>query len=110
MGITKNELFTHRQNELAKIARAIGHPARIAILDHLKKADQCINGDLVETIGLAQSTISQHLKELKAAGIVKGTVEGAAVCYCIDKEIWGRFGSELEMFFSPPDSLYDSCC
>jgi len=110
MGITKKELFTPRQNELARIAKALGHPARIAILDHLRKANQCINGDLVEVIGLAQSTISQHLKELKAAGIVRGTVEGSSVCYCIDPKTWDQYGHELKAFFSPLASIGEDCC
>src|SRR4051812_37470903 len=78
MGLTKTELFTENQNEMAAMAKAIAHPARIAILQHLLKANACINGQLVEELGLAQATISQHLKELKAVGLIQGTIEGTA--------------------------------
>lgn len=88
MGTSKTDLFTDEQNELAIVAKAFAHPARIAIIEHLIKANQCINGDLVQELGLAQATISQHLKELKAIGIIKGTVEGTSMCYCIDPSVW----------------------
>ena len=88
MGITKSEIFSPQQNQIATIAKAFGHPARVAILQHLFKINSCICGDLVDVIGLAQPTISQHLKELKNLGIIKGTVEGTSVCYCIDQEFW----------------------
>ncbi|HEV7621797.1 MAG TPA: metalloregulator ArsR/SmtB family transcription factor [Flavisolibacter sp.] len=99
MGLTKTEIFTEKQNRMASMFKAIAHPARIAILQHLIKADACICGDLVEELGLAQSTISQHLKELKNAGLIQGTVEGASVCYCIDPKVWKQFKAELEMLF-----------
>lgn len=98
MGITKTELFTDRQNEIAVLAKALAHPARIAILEYLLKVDTCICGDIVNELPLAQPTISQHLKELKNAGIIKGTVEGNAICYCIDEgsfEVLQRFFSEI---------------
>ena len=79
MGITKSEIFTAEQNELAALAKVLGHPARIAILEHLLQIDKCICGDLVLEIGLAQPTISQHLKELKNAGLIKGNIEGNAI-------------------------------
>lgn len=79
--------------------KAIAHPARIAILQHLIKADACICGDLVEELGLAQATISQHLKELKNAGIIQGTVEGASVCYCINPKVWQQYKKELDALF-----------
>lgn len=90
MGITKSEIFTDQQNEIATIAKAFGHPARIAILQHIIKSRSCICGDLVQEIGLAQPTISQHLKELKNLGLIKGNVEGTSVCYCIDQEKWNE--------------------
>ena len=100
MGITKSEIFTAQQNEIATIAKAFGHPARIAILQHIIKSNSCICGDLVEEIGLAQPTISQHLKELKNLGLIKGNVEGTSVCYCINQEKWnvslGLFKEFLE--------------
>jgi ArsR family transcriptional regulator, arsenate/arsenite/antimonite-responsive transcriptional repressor len=86
MGVTKTEQFSARQNLLAKQFKALGHPARIAILDVLIRSQTCICGDLVLELPLAQATISQHLRELKEAGLIKGQVEGTSVCYCIDLE------------------------
>lgn len=86
MGITKTENFTDKQNSIAAIAKALGHPARIAILEYLIKVDKCICGDIVDELPLAQPTISQHLKELKNAGLIKGNIEGNTICYCIDKK------------------------
>ncbi len=88
MGVTRTDLFTEEQNQLAKIAKAFAHPARIGIIQCLFKANTCITGDLVNEIGLAQATISQHLRELKAMGIIQGTIEGVSVCYCIDHKRW----------------------
>ncbi len=90
MGVTKVDLFTEEQNELALFAKAFAHPARIAILEHLLKTDQCINSDLVQELGLAQATISQHLKELKSIGLILGTVEGTSMCYCINSKMWNK--------------------
>ena len=87
MGATKTEYFTDKQNELATLAKALGHPARVAILDYLLKVDTCICGDIVNELPLAQPTISQHLKELKNVGLIKGSVEGNAICYCIDEKV-----------------------
>lgn len=101
MGITKSEIFTARQNKLANQLKALAHPARIAIIQHLVKAEHCICVDLVEELGLAQATISQHLKELKRIGIIKGCVEGTSVSYCIDMKVWQQVKKEVETFFSP---------
>lgn len=95
MGISKTDLFTSEQNELALVAKAFAHPARVAILEHLIRANQCINSDLVEELGLAQATISQHLKELKSVGLIKGTVEGTSMCYCINAEVWNGVKARL---------------
>ncbi|HET6768281.1 MAG TPA: metalloregulator ArsR/SmtB family transcription factor [Chitinophagaceae bacterium] len=99
MGITKTEIFTAKQNKLATALKALAHPARIAIIQHLVKAEHCICGDLVEELGLAQATISQHLKELKNIGIIKGCVEGTSVSYCIDEKVWRQVKKEFESFF-----------
>ena len=88
MGLTKSEIFSEQQNHIAKLAKVLGHPARISILQHIIDSKSCICGDLVDKIGLAQPTISQHLKELKNAGVIKGNVEGTSVCYCIDENNW----------------------
>jgi predicted transcriptional regulator len=100
MGATKTDLFTKEQNKLANMAKAIAHPARIAILQKLIKTNACICGDLAEELGLAQPTISQHLKELKSAGIIQGTVEGTSVCYCINPEIWKQYRQFFFEFFT----------
>lgn len=100
MGATKTDLFTKKQNDLALMAKAIAHPARIAILQILIKADACICGDLVEELGLAQATISQHLKELKNAGLIQGTIEGTSVCYCIDPKVWKEYQQMFSSFFT----------
>ncbi len=87
MGLTKTEHFTIQQNELANIAKALGHPARIAIIEFLLRTNNtCICGDIVNELPLAQPTVSQHLKELKNAGIIKGNIEGTSICYCIDEK------------------------
>jgi len=85
MGATKTEHYSDNQNEIATLAKALGHPARVAIIEYLVKVNACICGDIVNELPLAQPTVSQHLKELKNAGIIKGEVEGNSVCYCIDK-------------------------
>ncbi len=86
MGTTKTEHYTQEQNELATLAKALGHPARIAIIDYLASVDTCICGDIVKEVRLAQPTVSQHLKELRNAGLIKGSIEGNAICYCIDEK------------------------
>lgn len=110
MGLTKTKLFTDKQNEAANMAKVLGHPARIAIMEHLIKSSTCICGDLVEELGLAQATISQHLKELKSAGLIKGTVEGASVCYCIDLQTWKKFKDFFSLFFTDIVEVKDICC
>lgn len=109
MGVTKSQLFTKEQNDLAIMAKAFGHPARVAIIQHLLKANQCINGDLVQELGLAQATISQHLKELKALGIIKGTVEGTSMCYCIDPQVWGATKRIFNELFDQFAGASDCC-
>ena len=86
MGASKTEHFTEHQNQIALLAKAMGHPARIAILEFLLEAKSCICGDIVNELPLAQPTVSQHLKELKNAGIIKGSISGNAICYCIDEK------------------------
>jgi DNA-binding transcriptional ArsR family regulator len=86
MGLSKTEDFTKTQNEVAIIAKALGHPARIAILQYLAEKKSCVCGDIVDELPLSQSTVSQHLKELKKVGLIKGEIEGPSVCYCIDSK------------------------
>ncbi|MFP5080667.1 ArsR/SmtB family transcription factor [Pedobacter sp. JCM 36344] len=109
MGLTKTEIFTAEQNQLSQLLKAISHPARIAILQRILISNTCICGDLVEELGLAQATISQHLKELKNAGIIQGTIEGVSVCYCINPETWKLMEKQIMTFltaFKGPAS----CC
>ncbi len=96
MGATKTDHFTDRQNQLALLAKALGHPARIAIIDYLLKVDACICGDIVNELPLAQPTVSQHLKELKNAGLIQGNIEGNAICYCINENAL----NDLQQFFT----------
>jgi DNA-binding transcriptional ArsR family regulator len=109
MGVTKTDLFTEQQNELAKVAKVFAHPARIAILQYLIQSNTCINGDLVQELGLAQATISQHLRELKETGIIKGSIEGVSVNYCIDPVRWAEIQNLFESLFSGFPKI-PGCC
>lgn len=110
MGASKTEHFTTKQNEIALIMKALGHPARIAIIDYLLKVDACICGDIVNELPLAQPTVSQHLKELKNAGLIKGNIEGNAICYCIDEEMFAKFQNFLSEVFGKIQSKKSNCC
>ncbi|MBA3649135.1 MAG: winged helix-turn-helix transcriptional regulator [Chitinophagales bacterium] len=88
MGFAKIEEFTIRENKIATYAKALAHPARVAIIELLLKRQSCVCGGIVEELPLSQSTVSQHLKELKNAGLIKGEIEGASICYCIDEKEW----------------------
>ncbi|NTD97466.1 winged helix-turn-helix transcriptional regulator [Agrobacterium tumefaciens] len=109
MGLTKSEIFTEEQNRLSTLLKAMAHPARIAILQRILASNTCICGDLVEELGLAQPTISQHLKELKLAGIIQGTVEGVSICYCINPVTWKLLKDQLGVFFESYKGEV-SCC
>ncbi len=109
MGITKTDIFTDQQNRLAVLFKALGHPARIAILQHIINAKACICNDLVSEIGLAQATISQHLKELKNVGIIKGNIDGTSVCYCIDENVWKDLSEAFNQFFQSYSGV-TTCC
>jgi DNA-binding transcriptional ArsR family regulator len=109
MGLTKSEIFTDKQNKLASMMKALAHPARVAIIQHLIKTNSCICGDLVDELGLAQPTISQHLKELKQAGLIRGTIDGTSVCYCIDPKTWKQFKTIMDTFFVSYVPR-DTCC
>ncbi|MEM9391476.1 MAG: metalloregulator ArsR/SmtB family transcription factor [Bacteroidota bacterium] len=109
MGISKSEKFSTAQNELATLTKALGHPARIAILEYLAGRNSCVCGDIVEELPLSQSTVSQHLKELKNTGLIKGTIEGPSVCYCIDAEAWETAKSVIKKFFEEVQVNMDCC-
>lgn len=107
MGASKSDSFSIEHNEIASIFKALSHPARIAIVDYLLSVDSCICGDIVNELPLAQPTISQHLKELKNANIIKGTIEGTAICYCINPETIKK----IELHFgSITNKLKNKCC
>lgn len=108
MGTTKTEEFTVKQNKIAKYLKALGHPARVAILEVLIKKQACICGDIVEELPLSQSTVSQHLKELKEVGLIKGDIEGTKVCYCIDEKEWEIAKTYVTNLFN--SNVKNNCC
>ncbi|WP_107038985.1 ArsR/SmtB family transcription factor [Brumimicrobium mesophilum] len=110
MEITKENKFTEEQTQIALFAKAFGHPARVKILQYLFESKSCVCGDIVEEIGLAQSTISQHLKELKKIGLIQGSVDGTSVCYCIDNENWTKMKNLLGEFFDQDHEMKSDCC
>ena len=107
MRITKSEIFTARQNKIATMLKALAHPARIAIIQQLSKAEHCICSEFVDELGLAQPTISQHLKELKNTGIIKRCVEGKSISYCIDEKVWLKMKKEFESLFTSNNSFLE---
>jgi DNA-binding transcriptional ArsR family regulator len=107
MGLSKTEEFTKAQNEIALIAKALGHPARIAILQYLSEQKSCVCGDIVDELPLSQSTVSQHLKELKKAGLIKGEIEGPSVCYCIDSKALLKAKKQLGDLLH---EVHEGCC
>lgn len=108
MGATKTEHFTDKQNEVALLTKALAHPARIAIMEYLMSVDTCICGDIVNELPLAQPTVSQHLKELKNAGLIKGSIEGNAICYCINEKSIEKIINYFSKFSTKLKSK--SCC
>jgi DNA-binding transcriptional ArsR family regulator len=108
MGLSKTTEFTKTQNDLAALAKALGHPARIAILQYLIKTRACVCGDIVDVLPLSQSTVSQHLKELKKVGLIKGDIEGPSVCYCIDEKVWNKARKMLGDLFEAYQT--QNCC
>ncbi|MDB5198809.1 MAG: winged helix-turn-helix transcriptional regulator [Chitinophagaceae bacterium] len=107
MGATKSFHFTDKHNSISKYAKALAHPARVAILQFLAKEQTCFCGDIVDEIPLSQSTVSQHLKELKESGLITGDITGAKVCYCIDEKQWKAAQQSLNKLF---DSFKGNCC
>jgi DNA-binding transcriptional ArsR family regulator len=110
MGASKTEHFTDKQNEIAILAKAIAHPARVAIIDYLLTVDECICGDIVNELPLAQPTVSQHLKELKNAGIIKGNIEGNAICYCINEKVLGKLQAYFNKVSLKIEKKKSNCC
>ncbi|MFN4082921.1 MAG: ArsR/SmtB family transcription factor [Bacteroidia bacterium] len=110
MGASKTDLFNDKQNQMAALMKALGHPARIAIVEYLMKTDACICGDIVNEVQLAQPTVSQHLKELKNAGIIKGSVEGNAICYCINQESIEAISQYFILVTKEISKQKNNCC
>lgn len=107
MGVSKSEVFSVEHNELANLFKALSHPARVAIVEYLRKVDQCICNDIVNELPLAQPTVSQHLKELKNAGIIKGSIEGTSICYCLNPDVLNK----LEVYLNGiSKELKNKCC
>ncbi|MFK7772778.1 MAG: ArsR/SmtB family transcription factor [Saprospiraceae bacterium] len=106
MAVAKKNLFTEEENRIADLAKAIAHPARVSILLYLIKKNSCVCGDIVDELPLSQSTVSQHLKELKRVGILQGEIEGTKTCYCINPKVW----KEMSNLFSGLTKKYDGCC
>jgi len=110
MGTAKSEEFSVKDNRIATYAKALAHPARVAILKLLIQRQACVCGDIVEELPLSQSTVSQHLKELKAAGLIKGDIDGARVCYCIDDTEMNSAKNALQSLFSSYEVQKNKCC
>ncbi|MCE2772220.1 MAG: metalloregulator ArsR/SmtB family transcription factor [Bacteroidetes bacterium] len=110
MGTSKSEEFTNKENKIAAYAKAFAHPARVAILQLLIKKQACVCGDIVDELPLSQSTVSQHLKELKAAGLIQGTIEGVSICYCINEKEWNNARKHLNELLEMSVKLKSNCC
>ena len=110
MAVHKKEEFTQKEQDLANFAKAISHPARIAILSVLSKRNQCICGEIVEVLPLAQSTVSQHLKELKNAGLINGETDGPRSCYCINWKAFEKFNADFNSLFEKLKEANAKCC
>jgi DNA-binding transcriptional ArsR family regulator len=110
MGASRTDDFTVKDNRIAGYAKALAHPARVAILRLLLKNEVCVCGDIVDELPLSQSTVSQHLKELKAAGLIKGEIEGPRVCYCIDEKEWAQAQKTMEDLFGLAQKMKTNCC
>jgi predicted transcriptional regulator len=108
MGITKSEHFTEHQNELANLLKALGHPARVAIVEYLIQYKQCVCGDIVTELPLSQATISQHLRELKHVGIIQGSIEGNSVCYCLNPNVFQQITQFMEAVIDSVKT--NKCC
>ncbi|MDQ3019052.1 MAG: metalloregulator ArsR/SmtB family transcription factor [Bacteroidota bacterium] len=114
MALNKKQEFKRNEIDLADFAKAISHPARVAILKAIAKKEMCICGEIVKVIPLAQSTVSQHLKELLKAGLIQGTIEGTKSCYCINWKTFKKFANEFNLFFNnakmKAESFNSNCC
>ena len=110
MGLTKSDEFTLRDNRIARYAKALGHPARVAILRLLAERQACVCGDIVDELPISQSTVSQHLKELKEAGLIQGEIDGPRMCYCINEKEWAAAQTVLNDFMKAYKPVKNACC
>lgn len=110
MGATKTKDYSIQELSISKYAKALSHPARIAILNLLLKKQACVCGDIVDELPLSQSTVSQHLKALKEAGLIKGDIDGASICYCIDEKEWNKAKAQLNQLFDKFVPPSNNCC
>ncbi len=101
--------YSIKEEQIAQFAKALAHPARVAIIELLLKKQSCICGDIVEELPISQSTVSQHLKALKEAGIIKGEISGVKTCYCINEAKWNKIGKLFEHLFNTPYAP-KTCC
>lgn len=109
MGASKSEFFSEQQNKTANLFKSLAHPARIAIIEHLISVNSCICGDLVDVLPLSQATVSQHLRELKEAGIIKGSIDGNSICYCLNEETLDQMMQMLTIY-SEQNKALNKCC
>ncbi len=110
MGATKTDHFTNRQNTISTLSKALGHPARVAIIEYLIKVNECICSNIVNELPLAQPTVSQHLKELKNAGLIKGNIEGNSICYCIDEKMIEKLQNYFSDILIRITNKKNTCC
>jgi DNA-binding transcriptional ArsR family regulator len=110
MGITKTSGFNNETNDLAIVFKALGHPARIAIVQYLLKQKKCICGDIVNELPLAQATISQHLRELKSSGIINGTIEGTSICYCLNLDLLKKLKVTIKSWILDDNTFEEKKC
>lgn len=107
MGVSKLDIYSEAINTMAAMAKVFAHPARLSILQYISKQESCICNDIVDEIGLSQPTISQHLKVINDAGLLKGSFEGKSICYCLNVERFQEFQTQLNSFFNKTKS---NCC
>lgn len=110
MGASKSEHFSIEQNDYSLLFKALGHPARIAIIQHLISTNSCVCGDLVDVLPLSQATVSQHLKELKQANIIKGSIEGNSICYCLNQDTMLVIQKLVNQFIETNETNKNQCC
>jgi ArsR family transcriptional regulator, arsenate/arsenite/antimonite-responsive transcriptional repressor len=110
MGASKIINYSEEELLIAKFAKALSHPARVAIIKLLLEKQSCVCGDIVEDLPIAQSTVSQHLKELKEAGLIKGNIDGASICYCVDTDVLQKANDILNKVLGASIQTQTTCC